>query len=41
VASGSEYVLTGDYHLLQLNSFESISIIIVAQFLDRESPPIE
>ena len=39
--AGSEYVVTADKHLLQLDSFESISIITVAQFLDRESSPIE
>jgi hypothetical protein len=41
VAAGSEYVVTGDKLLLQLDSFESISIIIVAQFPDHESFPIE
>ena len=41
MAAGSEYVVTGNRHLLQLDSFEGISIITVAQFLDRESSPIE
>jgi putative PIN family toxin of toxin-antitoxin system len=35
-AAGSEYVVTGDKHLLQLGKFDSIAIITVAAFLDKE-----
>jgi predicted nucleic acid-binding protein len=33
---GSEYIVNGDKHLLRLARFESISIITVATFLERE-----
>ena len=36
-AAGSEYVVTGDKHLLQLGNFESIAIITVTAFLDKEA----
>jgi uncharacterized protein len=35
-AAGSGYVITGDKHLLQLGNFESIAIITVAAFLDKD-----
>jgi uncharacterized protein len=36
-AAGSEYVVTGDKHLLQLGNFESTAIITVAAFLDKDA----
>lgn len=34
VASGSDYLVTGDHHLLQLGSYSGIRIMNVSDFLD-------
>ncbi len=43
VAAKSEYIVSGDRHLLKLGTFENIPIVTVAQFLDvalkREETP--
>ena len=43
VAAKSEYIVSGDRHLLKLGRFENIPIVTVAQFLDvalkREETP--
>jgi uncharacterized protein len=34
VAAGSDYIVTGDYHLLRLGQYKGIKIVKVAEFLE-------